>query len=264
MRFRARDKPMIPKHSLRKLPDYHHLKPSFTSTALWTCSSAVGLFLVGWVFYQHIVWASLLCLCSCWVPRIVKRSYVASIRNELLYQFQQALQVLSAALAAGRSLENALIDSTSDLEQMFASPDAMIVKEWRGIIERLRNGIRLEVAIEDLARRSGIEDIQNFAEVLVIGKRQGGNIVEVIRNTVQILSDKLDIQRDIRVLIARKRWECRILCAAPIGFVTILGLTSQDYMEPLYADVGRVVMTIALMLIGCGWWLSQRIMKIEV
>lgn len=244
--------------------DYSQYNPSWRERVVWMLAVGAGLFLIGMIFYKHVLLSIGFALLALAAPKLLRQRKAALRREQLIYQFQQALHMLSAAIAAGKSLESAMTDTVNDLRQLFPDPRTMIVTEWESIVNRLNNGVPIEAAFAELARRSDVEDIRNFAEVLAIGKRQGGNLVEVLRRTVQIMSEKIDIQRELGILLAKKRWESRLLCFAPIGFVAVLGISSSDYMAPLYAGAGRLVMTVALGLIAGCWWVSKRLMDIEI
>lgn len=244
--------------------DYNRYDPDWKELFVWIAGMALIAFAIGMIFYRHALAAGILSLSGLSAPLWLKRHKIARKKEALVFQFQQALQILSASIAAGKSLESAMADTVNDLEQLFPDPDTLIVREWKLIVHRLGNGVPIEQSFADLARRSGVDDIRNFAEVLAVGKRQGGNLVEIIRRTVQIMSEKMDIQRDLRVMMARKRWESRLLCAAPVVFVALLGYSSSDYMAPLYSGIGRLIMTAALLAIAGCWWIAQRIMDIEV
>lgn len=244
--------------------DYSQYNPSWKERMVWVLAVGAGLFLVGMIFYKDVLLSVGFALLAMAAPRLLKKHKAAQQKEQLIYQFQQALHMLSASIAAGKSLESAMLDTVHDLRQLFPDPHTMIVVEWESIVNRLGNGVPIEAAFAELARRSDIEDIRNFAEVLSIGKRQGGNLVEVLRRTVQIISEKMDIQRELKILLAKKRWESRLLCFAPIGFVAVLGLSSSEYMAPLYAGAGRLIMTAALVMVAGCWWISKRLMDIEI
>jgi tight adherence protein B len=239
-------------------------KPDWKEIVFWSGLTGAAAFAVGMVFFNHPLWAAAMLVSAAAVPALYRRHKRTRRKLQLTDQFQQALHVLSAAVAAGKSLETAMADALQDLAQLYPDPNTPINQEWRAIVQRLSNGVPIEQAFADWARRSEVEDIRNFAEVLAIAKRQGGNLVEVIRRSVLVMSEKIDTQREIRILLARKRWESRLLCAAPVLFVAALRLSSPDYMDPLYHGAGRLIMTGALAVIaGCGWAV-HRLMAIEV
>lgn len=233
----------------------------------WTLSAAAAgalLFLLGYVFYQHPWPALFLSMFGMLYPRLRKKELIRRRKEELKLQFQQALHMLSASLSAGRSLESAIPTVLQDLNLLYPHEEAPIIREFAELEFKLNNGVSVERAFHDLSRRAGIEEVTQFADVLTVCKRTGGNLVEVIRLTSRTIGDKIRIQQEIAVLISRKKFESKALSILPVGVVALLAFTSADYMEPLYSGAGRVLMSIALvLLVLCQWW-GQKLMEIEV
>jgi tight adherence protein B len=127
----------------------------------------------------------------------------------------------------------------------------------------MENGEPVERAIADFSERSGIEEIAQFADVFVICKRTGGDLVEVIRRTANMIGDKLEMEQEIAVLVAQKRFEAKALSLIPFALVAFLAWSSPDYMAPLYGLAGNLLMTGALAVLAFCYWLSQSIMNIK-
>ncbi|MEH7087354.1 pilus assembly protein TadB, partial [Neobacillus drentensis] len=111
---------------------------------------------------------------------------------------------------------------------------------------------------------AGIEDITNFADVFTVCKRTGGDLVEVVRRTSTMIGEKMDIQQEISVMVAQKKFESKVIMLAPVGFLAFLNMSAPDFMTPMYSGVGIIVSTFALFgLIACSVWIL-RIMDIRV
>ncbi len=173
---------------------------------------------------------------------------------------------LSSSLVAGRSIENAFIEVTNDLYLLYPDPDTHIIKEFELINRRLENRETIEYALTDFSQRAGVDDITSFTDVFVTCKRTGGDLVEVIRRTSTLISQKLEVEQEISVMISQKKFESNAISMAPIIIVAILSYSASDYMTPLYrwSDLGPIVMTICLLIIGFSFWISQKIMDIKV
>jgi len=240
----------------------YHLSVRERTVVILAAGLVMGL--IGFVFYKNIVLSLLLGLSGFWFPRIWRDIMIKRRKDKLLIQFRQALYCLSSSLTAGKSIENAFRDALADLKLLFIEPSNLIVREFTTIVQRLDNGEPIEKAVNDLSNRANIEDISNFTDVLITCKRTGGNLIEVMRRTTGILTEKLEIQTEIAVMLAQKKFESRIMTLAPICIVAILSFASADYMEPLFHGLGRIIMTVCLIIIIFCFWLTQRMMKIVV
>jgi len=131
--------------------------------------------------------------------------------------------------------------------------------------KQLQNNILLETLLSDFAMRSGQEEIKDFAAVFAIAKRSGGNIGAIIHNTSDIISEKIEVKREIQLLYASKRMEQNIMNIVPIAIIGYVRLTTPDYFTGMYHTVfGTVVMTLCLVVYGIAFFIAQKIMNIEV
>ncbi|WP_078553034.1 type II secretion system F family protein [Bacillus alkalicellulosilyticus] len=228
--------------------------------------AALFFFAIAFIFYKSIIACLIFASLGLLYPKFKKRDLIKKRKHMLSQQFQQALFSLSSSLVAGRSIENAFLEVSKDLELLYPDPDTFIIKEFEMINRRVENRESIESAIKDFSQRAGIEDITNFTEVFVTCKRTGGDLVEVIRRTANIISEKIEIQQEIAVMVSQKKFESNALSVAPLIMVALLAYTSGEYMAPLYSwsDAGPIVMTVCLAMIVFSYWVSKRIMDIKV
>ncbi|QHW33213.1 pilus assembly protein TadB [Paenibacillus rhizovicinus] len=255
-RTRARDA-----GGLVQYADYRLTKRQFVTAAL------VGggvVFLAAFLFYRSIPAALVLSAAGIVVPRAYRKFLLEQRKVRLAQQFKEALYSIASSLAAGRSVENAFMTAHEDLKLMYPSPETEIVREFDVISVRLGIGEPLEQVLTDFSRRAGIEDITQFTDVFTTCKRSGGDMVDVIRRTSQMIGEKLEVQQEISVMVAQKRFESRIMMAVPFVFLAFLSLTAPEYMAPLYSGAGYLLLTGALFALGGCYVLMSKIMKIRL
>jgi tight adherence protein B len=84
-------------------------------------------------------------------------------------------------------------------------------------------------------------------------------------DTVTIISEKIDTDKEIESNLASKRFEFRIMCAMPFAMISYVRFSSPGYFQALYRNLfGVVVMTFVLGMIACTYWIAKRILRIEV
>lgn len=242
----------------RRLPLYTRLELRLSQRMAAIGVGATLCFTAGYIFY-HSVWiAALLAAAGLRMPLLYRHYLLQRRREQLKQQFKEALVSLSSSLAAGRSVENAFLSVPADLKFIYANMESDMLRELDIIRLRLENGEPLELGLQDFAERAMVEEITQFVDVFCIGKRSGGDLIEVIRQTSQTIGEKLEMQQEITVMIARKKFESRIMIAIPFVFLAVLGLASPEYMEPLYQSGGYALLTVSLMvLLGCYWWIYK-------
>lgn len=267
-----RKKPRIQPDTTPKLKSSSH--PSIIDYAHYTLSSkeklvailmlSVPVFFIGYIFYQNIMLAGILASTGFLYPRVFRQQIIQKRKNRLYVQFKQALSCLSSSMTVGKSIETAFREAWEDLQLLYPEPNCLIVVEFGMICRKVENGEPIESALKHFADRSHLEDIQSFTDVFLTCKRTGGNLVEVMKRTATVITEKLEITQEISVMVAQKRFESKVLVVAPIAIVAVLAFSSPDYMEPLYRGSGILIMTVCLLLLGACFILTQKIMNIKV
>lgn len=191
-----------------------------------------------------------------------KRYRYVQQQKRLRYEFREFLGMMAAVLRAGRSVEGAVAAVYEDMEE---NESALMYEEAKGILHGLQLQIPVEELFRDLGERSGLSEIQDFAEILHVSKRTRGELTDVMEHTVQILEDKMEAEEELRVVLAKRKMEQRILTGMPFGVIAMLFVMSPEYLEPLYTCTeGRIVMAVCAGLMTVSLWMAGRIMGVQI
>lgn len=216
-------------------------------------------------FFYHTVCTVILGIPCAYLYCKWKRRELCKMRKDMLgQQFKDWIRVTSSGLQSGYSIENAFLKGGKELKLLYGEEDD-IQKEIHNMEHLLANNVTLEKILWDFGQRSGMEDIQNFAEVFGAGKRMGGSLNEMIENCCSIIMMKADVEREISTLLHGRSMEQKIMCLAPFGIIFYIQITSPEYFTPLYHNIaGICIMTICLFLYLFSVMFSLRIVRIEV
>ena len=247
-----------------RLPDYHEYsmtKQEWLSGVL--AGMGVTVFLA-YLFYRSLYAVIFLCPVVPFFVKAQKKRLCRRQKETLKMQFKDALQAVSAALQVGYSMENAIVEALHDMERMYGE-EGLITREFAAITGGIRNHRTTEELFLQLAQRSGLEDIRDFAEVFAIAKRGGGDLPCVIRVCSVTIGDKIETAKEIQTLIAAKKLEGRIMDIIPCFIILYIDLSSPGFFDVLYYTLfGRVIMTACLAVYLGAILLSEKIMSIEV
>lgn len=247
------------------LIDYDIYRMTLPERTMYVLAFAAAAFVIGVIFYHNVIPALFLTPFALLYPRIRTKEIIEKRKSHLNLQFKDMLYSLSSSLSAGKSVEQAFKEVLKDLSVLYPNPETYIIMEVEYIIRRIEMNETVETALKDLSKRSHLEDIQNFCDVFQTCKRTGGNMVEVIRNTSNIINDKIEIKEEINTLLSSKKFEQKVLTAMPVLMVVLLSLTAADYMAPIFNTIaGRIVMTLAIGIIAAGYFISRKITNIKV
>ena len=196
--------------------------------------------------------------------REMKKDKLKKQKRELTLQFKSMMEALVTSLTAGYSLERAFSDARRDMAFIYEE-DAMIFRELDEIIAGLKVNIPVEKLLKDVGDRSGVEDIENFANVVTAAKRSGGNLVRIIEKTVRSISDKISLEEEMETLITAKKLEEKIMMVMPYGILLYLRVSNGGFLDVLYHNAfGIVLMTVFLLGVYLANVWASKIMDIPV
>lgn len=217
------------------------------------------------LFYDSIFISLLFALLAWPAKKIYSNHLIEKRKEELLDQFRDLLYLLSSSISAGRQMREALVEAEKKMKLTYGG-QSLIAKELTSMVTSMvEGGYTEETVLKGFADRSGIEDIVDFVKVYSISKRTGADMDRVIRKTVSLLLDRIEIAREVRTITAQKRLEFIILAAMPLIVLIFLRLTSPSYLGPMYQSIaGRLFMSLALMSMGIALFIAYRMTQIRL
>lgn len=185
-------------------------------------------------------------------------------QEKLLAEFRKFLSIFHSYLAAGYSAENAAELSYPELLSV-TGENSYMASELRRFLQGLQQKRSLEDSLRQFAYRSGLEDIENFAEIFAIARHSGGDFLKIVRQSIEVIHDKSSILEEIKTNLSAKRYEQKLMNLIPIFLIWYLSFSSPDFFLPLFHTLpGRILMSFCLLLYLLSFKLSEKILSIEV
>ena len=228
---------------------------------------AKGILLIGiisYLFYGTWICTILFSPYLIWYIKSWEKQLVKKKQSKFRLQFKEAIQSLSAALNVGYSVENAMRETIKDLKGIYKKDD-MILREFSYMIRQLQMNVSVETVLQDFAGRTADEDVQTFVTVFNMAKRSGGDTMEIIRNAVRQMGEKIDVEREITTLVSGKKLELKIMTMIPLGMVLYMKISFPEFLDVLYGNLaGVIIMSICLLVYVVAYEMGRRIVEIEV
>jgi tight adherence protein B len=220
--------------------------------------------IVAFIFYSSIVAFLILLPIAFLLPHLKKKDLKEKRKEKLNREFKEAILSLSSSLSTGYSIENACKEAEKEMNVMFGS-NSLIGSELHRIVCGIELNIPVEELLDDLGKRSHLEDVRNFTEVFKISKRTGGDLPSIIRQTVETIDEKMRVREEIITMTTSVRYEGKVMSIIPPGIILYMKFTSPDFFAPLYTTLfGRVFMTICLGVYLLALVLQQKIMEVDI
>ena len=185
-------------------------------------------------------------------------------RDKLRRQFQDMIDSIASALAAGYSIEISFYEAHKDMLRLYGK-GSLIVSELEYFFSMLEAGAPMEAVLSDFAKRADVEDITDFSEIFTLAKRNGGDFGGIIRKTVRMMKEKDDTEKEISVILTGRKYEQKLMCVIPFGIILYLRISSGSFLSVLYHNpVGITVMTLCLSIYAFSYVISEKLIDIKV
>ena len=243
--------------------DYSIYIPKLSEKVSWFIVAMIVSGAVLYLFYEN-VFISIIAGAVCGVAFIPIRTKqkIAKRRQKLSMQFRELLDALSTSIGAGKNVQDAFQGAIEDLANQFTY-NSDIVRELQTICVGMYNNIAIEDLLMNFAERAGVDDIENFANVFATCYRKGGNINEVIKNTAEIIGDKIEIKMELQTMVAGQKNEMNIMLVMPALFVIVMKSMGGGLVD-LSTPVGVLSTTAALILFIIAYFAGQWITNIKL
>mgnify|MGYP004460045735 FL=1 len=184
-------------------------------------------------------------------------------KNDLRLQFRELLDALATSIGSGKNIVDSFKSAYDDLSIIY-NEDASIIKELAIILDGNNNNIEIEKSLMDMGLRSGIDDIVSFANVFETCYRKGGDIKDVIKNTQQIINEKMEVQMDIETIVTSSKNEENVMTVLPIALIALIKLMSPEFSANFVTPVGIISTTIAIVMFVIARKVGQKVLDIKI
>jgi tight adherence protein B len=173
-------------------------------------------------------------------------------------QFPDCLEFIARSMRAGHAFSVSL----DMVYHEFAEP---LGGEFRRTFEEQNLGQPLEIVLQKLGRRVPSVDVQFFVSAVLLQKRTGGNLAELLDKLARIIRERFKLRARIRAVSAQGLMSGRILAAIPVVVGLLMLAVNRSYAQFFVDDpMGRKLFAGALALQLIGYLAIRKIVTIEV
>ncbi|HKT99388.1 MAG TPA: type II secretion system F family protein [Paraburkholderia sp.] len=170
-----------------------------------------------------------------YLPGFVLKRCIARRKRVIFEDFPDAIDLMTVCVEAGLSLDAAMMKVAEEIR--LRSP--VIATELELMLLEMRSGFSKEKALRNFAMRTGVEDIDGFATMLIQAERFGTSIGASLR----VLSDTLRTRRRMRAeeqaaKIALKLLFPLMFCIFPTLLTVLMGPAFIHIYRSLVPSLG--------------------------
>ncbi len=188
--------------------------------------------------------------------------YVMRKRTARLRRFEElfpeSLEFVARSMRAGHAFSVSL----EMIHREFQEP---LAGEFRRTFEEHNLGLPLDMALQKLAKRVPSLDVHFFVSAVLLQKRTGGNLAEILDKLAYVIRERFKLRGKIRAISAHGRMTGTALTCIPLAVAVIMFYTNPDYIKFFFLDdVGNIMLVSAIVLQMLGYMIIRQIVKIEV
>lgn len=189
---------------------------------------------------------------------------VSKLQSTFELQFKDYLQALSSALSAGYALENAMKEARKDLGQQYDST-TRIMRDTGRMERLLEMNMSVEQAWIEWNDEVEIEVLHQFTTIFMVAKKSGGDSVAIIKKSIHNICERLEVEADIKLILAAKKYEFQIMSMVPIGILCYMKVSFAEFMSILYGNIaGYILMSLCLVAYAGAYVWGKKMLEIEV
>lgn len=188
---------------------------------------------------------------------LLVRWYRNRRKRSILSQLPLLLDLLSGHVRAGHSLPESLAETVPLLP-------AGIREEMAWVLQQNRLGTPLGEALAHWEDRIRSEETALLVRPLRAAIPGGGNIVDLLERTRDILRLRMRTTEKLRSMTAQARLQALILTLLPPLFATALSMVDSGFLSNLLGTPqGRTIMAITFVLQVMGWITIRKILSVR-
>ena len=197
---------------------------------------------------------SAMALAPLWYVRRKSRRRIYAFEE----QFPDCLEFISRSMRAGHAFSVAL----EMAQREYSDP---LAAEFRRAFEEQNLGQSLEVVLHKLSQRVPSMDVQFFVSAVLLQKRTGGNLAELLDKLANLIRERFKLRARIRTVSAQGLMSGRIISAIPVGVAALMFVVNPQYARFFIDDpAGHELLAAGFGLQLLGYLIIRKIVTIEV
>lgn len=190
-----------------------------------------------------------------WVHLNIRRQKRLQLLNG---QLGDSLGIMTNALRAGYSFLQVM-------EMVAAETPPPLAEEYKRALREMQLGAPTEVALNNMSRRVGSDDLELVITAILTQRQVGGNLAEILDSIAGTIRERVRIKGEIKTLTAQGRISGLIIGLLPVILLALLFVINPEYVGMLFTEpIGLALLGGAACGEVVGVLIIKRIVDIEV
>ena len=225
---------------------------------LISIGTGMGMFVFGMFTGGGFIVASMLGVAgSLGLPRWILSFLKKRREKKFLEAFPDAVDIIVRGVKAGLPLHDCMKMITIEASEPVKS-------EFRAIVETQAIGMPLGEACSKLYERMPVPEANFFGIVVSIQQRSGGNLAEALGNLSRVLRDRKKMKGKIQAMSQEAKASAGIIGALPVAVMTMVYITSPQYISLLWTEpLGRAMLAASVLWMSMGVMVMKKMINFD-
>ena len=184
--------------------------------------------------------------------------YVYAARGARMHticmQLPETFDLMGRAIKAGQTMSGAMQLAAEQLKPPISA-------ELATCCEQQNLGLPYDVAMQELARRTGVMELQMFVVALLVHRNTGGNLAEILQSLSEVIRKRTRLRGKIKAATGEGRLQAWVLSVLPLAALLGLVMINRPYAQILLDRPELLCTVFAAEALGALW--IRRIVNFE-
>lgn len=178
--------------------------------------------------------------------------------QRLVSQLPDAMDFFARSLRAGNPFVGALRSAPEEMPQPIA-------RELEITFEEMNYGLDFEEVMQNLATRIDAEEVRFFVTAVLVQKKTGGNLAEIMNRIASLLRERKKTRGEVVVLASEMKSSANVLVGLPFVIAGFLQVINPEYfLVMLESSAGRVLIYVQLGMMLAGYLIMRRMVNFRI
>lgn len=187
--------------------------------------------------------------------------YLNSRKSKRSKDFNQQLpeicRMLSSTVKAGLTLNQGV----SRLGREFSDPAG---QEFATMDREISLGDNFDAVFNRLKERISSKELNIFVNTVIIQRKVGGNLAEVLQLMAETLEERSRINKEVDTVTAESKYVAYILPVLPIIMALMMNMLIPGFLEPLFTPIGLILLAVCAGVQILAFIIIKRISEVKV
>jgi tight adherence protein B len=166
--------------------------------------------------------------------------------HALCMQLPETFDLMARAIKAGQTMSGAMQLAAEQLKPPISA-------ELLTCCDQQNLGLPYDVALQELARRTGVMELQMFVVALLVHRNTGGNLAEILQGLSDVIRKRTRLRGKVKAATGEGRLQAIVLSFLPLAALLGLLLINRPYAQILLDRPSLLFTVLASEALGSLW-----------